>query len=693
MTLKTADFLVEIGTEELPPKALKSLSDAFMKGVKQGLEEAALSFDEVMAYASPRRLAVMVKALQTKQADKMVERKGPAKKASFDADGNPSKALPGFARGCGADVSELSEIETDKGIWMVYHLEQKGQFTRELLPNIVNQALSQLPIAKRMRWGDLDVEFVRPVHWALMLFDEAVVPATVLGHETSNATHGHRFHAPQAIKITRPGDYLTLLREQGYVQADFAERKASIFKQVTDAAQAVGGVAEIDEDLLDEVTALNEWPTAVVGAFDESFLAVPSEALISAMKGHQKYFHVLDANGRLMAKFITICNIESVNPESVKKGNERVIRPRLSDATFFWNQDRKRPLDDFLPRLKTVVFQQKLGTLFDKTERLETLAVKIGRPLGEPAQILERAARLSKCDLMTEMVGEFPELQGIMGRYYAQAQQEDTRVVRAIDDQYQPRFAGDGLPDSAVSQALAIAYKLDTITGIYGIGQLPTGDKDPFALRRSALGLLRIIIEKELDLDLQLMIRFSLDLHANISTTDALVGGIYEFIISRLKAYYAAKGVSSEQFEAVRVCEPTHPLDFAKRIDAVCQFSKMEAAESLSAANKRIANILKKVTVTVTLPEVVESNLFEEDAERDLFEALDALRESVSMKIAARDYSGAMQLLATIRQPVDAFFDGVMVMAEDEAVKQNRLALLNQIYQLFRQVADISRLS
>lgn len=690
MNMNTADFLVEIGTEELPPKALKKLSNAFMEGIKIGLDDADLRYGSATVYASPRRLAVRIEALQTKQADKTVERKGPAKKAAFDAEGQPTKALQGFARGCGAEVADLSEIETEKGIWMVYYLEQKGQLTAELLPAIVNQSLAKLPIPKRMRWGASEVEFVRPVHWALMLLDDQVVPATILGHQTSNKTHGHRFHAPQAIEIKKPADYLVVLKEQGFVQADFEERKARIRQQVEATAESAGGVADIDEALLDEVTALNEWPTAVVGDFDETFLSVPSEALISAMKGHQKYFHILDKAGQLMAKFITISNIESSNPDSVKKGNERVIRPRLSDAKFFWNQDRKQPLDDFLPRLKTVVFQQKLGTLYDKVERLETLVVKIGRPLGEEAQILERAARLSKCDLMTEMVGEFPDLQGVMGRYYAQAQQEDVKVADAINGQYQPRFAGDQLPESVVSQALAIADKLDTITGIYGIGQVPTGDKDPFALRRSALGLLRIIIEKELDLDLQLMIRFSLDLHSEIETTDALVMEIYDFIISRLKAYYASQAVTAEQFEAVRVCAPSHPLDFAKRIEAVCQFSEMEEAESLSAANKRIANILKKVDAA--LPEEVESSLFEGAQERDLFDALDALRETVSSKIAERDYAGAMQLLATIRQPVDAFFDHVMVMADDEAVKLNRLALLNQIYQLFRQVADISRL-
>lgn len=688
--MKTVEFLVEIGTEELPPKALKSLAQAFLNEIENGLADAELSVDEAKMYASPRRLAVRLSGLQAQQADKTVERKGPAKKAAFDADGQPTKALLGFARGCGAEVDQLSEIETDKGTWMVYYLEQKGQPAEALLPEIVNQALAKLPIPKRMRWGASDIEFVRPVHWVVMLLDDQVVPATVLGLPAGKHTHGHRFHAPQAIEIAHPADYVEVLEQQGYVLADFEARKASIREQVNALASSVGGVAEIDEDLLDEVTALNEWPNAVMGDFDEAFLAVPSEALVSAMKGHQKYFHIVDGEGRLMAKFITLSNIESSNPESVKKGNERVIRPRLSDAKFFWDQDRKQPLDDFLPRLKTVVFQQQLGTLFDKIERLESLVVKVGRPLGEPAEILERAARLSKCDLMSEMVGEFPELQGVMGRYYAQAQNESPAVADAIDGQYQPRFAGDALPDSGVSQALAIADKLDTITGIYGIGQVPTGDKDPFALRRSALGLMRIMIEKGLDLDLRLLIEASLALHAQVKATPELVDDIYGFIVSRLKAYYAEKGVTAEQFEAVRVCEPAHPIDFDKRIDAVCRFSELSEAESLSAANKRISNILKKVETA--LPEEVDTALFESAEEGALFDAVQALREEVSERIAQRRYTEAMQLLAQVREPVDAFFDGVMVMAEQDAVRLNRLALLNQIYQMFMQVADISRL-
>ncbi|MEA1989768.1 MAG: glycine--tRNA ligase subunit beta [Pseudomonadota bacterium] len=690
MSIQTEAFLVEIGTEELPPKALNKLANAFASGIEAGLKEAELAYGDVTIYAAPRRLAVMIDAMQLEQADKVVERKGPAKKAGFDADGNPTKALQGFARGCGAAVEDLVEIETDKGIWMAYNLEQKGQPATELLSDIVNQSLAKLPIPKRMRWGSSDVEFVRPVHWALMLLGSEVVPATILGHQTSNTTKGHRFHAPGLLTISKPSEYVSKLETEGYVLADFAKRSDRIEKQVIAAAKKAGGNAVIDPDLLEEVTALNEWPTAVVGEFDQTFLSVPSEALVSAMAGHQKYFHMLDDDGKLMANFITISNIESSNPESVKYGNERVIRPRLADAKFFWDQDRKQPLDDFLPRLKTVVFQQQLGTLFDKVERLETLSVKIGKPLGVDGAFCERAARLSKCDLMSEMVGEFPDLQGVMGRYYATAQNEQENVAEAIDAQYQPRFAGDNLPESAVAQSLAIADKLDTITGIYGIGQLPTGDKDPFALRRAALGLLRIMIEKNLDLDLRLLIQFSLELHASVKSDEKLVDGIYDFIVSRLRAYYADKGISAEQFEAVRVCRPAHPIDFAKRIEAVKQFSQMEGAESLSAANKRISNILKKVDGVIA--ETVNPYLFTEDAETNLWNALDALRERVSEQIAGRDYIAAISELSTIREAVDTFFDDVMVMADDEAVKQNRLALLNQIYQLFLQVADISRL-
>lgn len=691
MSLDMADFLVEIGTEELPPKALTRLVQALAEGIESGLVQAELAFGEIKTYAAPRRLAVWVKSVQTLQNDKRVERKGPAKVAAFDAQGNPSKALQGFARSCGVDVSDLMEVETDKGTWMAFEQRVKGQNADVLLPGLVEAALAKLPIPKPMRWGASDVAFVRPVHWVVMLLGSQVIPATILGKVAGNVTRGHRFHAPDNLVLNQPSDYAGVLKNQGYVIADFVERRELIRQQVLALAAEQNATAVIDEALLDEVTALNEWPQAVMGSFDQDFLSVPPECLISAMKGHQKFFHLVNADEKLLAKFITVSNIASSNPASVVSGNERVIRPRLSDAKFFWNQDRKGSLDDYLPQLKTVVFQQKLGTLFDKTERLETLAVKIAKPLGVRPELAERAARLSKCDLMTLMVGEFPELQGVMGRYYALAQDEHILVADALDEQYKPRFAGDDLPSNELAQSLAIADKLDTITGIYGIGEVPTGDKDPFALRRAALGLIRIMIERELDLDLHLLIETSLKLHPQVAFSAELVEAIYDFIIGRLKAYYADQGVTPEAFEAVRVCRPAHPIDFSKRIEAVKVFASLPSAQSLSAANKRIQNILRKVDEPVS--DMVNPALFEGDVESVLWQALDDLREEVSNQIAGRDYTAALTSLAGIREPVDNFFDQVMVMADDLAVRGNRLALLNQIRQLFMAVADISRLS
>lgn len=691
--METAQFLVEIGTEELPPKALKRLSQAFAEGIEAGLTDAELSFGEVEVFAAPRRLAVRVNNLQSRQVDKTVEKKGPAKKAAFNADGNPTKALEGFARSCGASVDQLQELETPKGIWMVFYQQVTGLPAAELLPEIVAQSLTKLPIPKRMRWGSSEVEFVRPVHWVVMMLDEQVVPATILGHQAGNQTRGHRFHAPEPITLEHPNEYEGMLEEKGFVMADFGERANHIFHAVTDIAKAHGGQAVIDEALLEEVTALNEWPVPIVGSFDAEFLAVPSEALISAMKGHQKYFHMVDAEGKLMPNFITLANIDSKNPEAVKDGNERVIRPRLSDAKFFWDQDRKQPLESFLPRLGTVIFQQKLGTLRDKTERLESLSVWIAKAMGKDAvtvALCERAAHLSKCDLMSEMVGEFPELQGIMGRYYALEQKEEVNVAAAIDEQYQPRFAGDVVPQTVEGQVLAIADKLDTITGIYGIGQVPTGDKDPFGLRRAALGMMRVMIENELDLSLPELIAQSLALHTAIESSDTLVNEIYDFIISRLRAYYAGLGISAEQFEAVRACRPESPLDFHARIAAVREFATMPEAEALSAANKRIQNILKKAKEA--LPKEIDVERLTEAAEQALHEQLVSIRQQVAEQVNQGDYTAAIRLMATMRTAVDQFFDELMVMAEDEKIRQNRLALLNAIHQMFTQVADISRL-
>lgn len=690
------DFLVEIGTEELPPKALRKLRDAFAAELEVGLQANDLNFDEVKSYAAPRRLAIWIKNLATTQPDKVVERRGPAKAAAFDAEGNPSKALQGFAKSCGIEVADLQEIETEKGVWMAFNQEVKGKSTLELIPDLVAQALAKLPIPKRMRWGSSDVEFVRPVHWVLMLLGEQIVPATILGKTAGNQTFGHRFHAPEAIEINKADEYAEKLASQGFVLADFEQRKEKIRTQLLAAAKENNAEVVIDEALLDEVTALNEWPSAIVGSFDQEFLQVAPECLISAMKGHQKYFHLLDSNQKLLAKFITISNIESSRPESVVEGNERVIRPRLSDAKFFWEQDLKQPLDSFLPRLETVVFQQKLGSLAAKVARVEKLAVLIGEQLNAEPDLVARAARLSKSDLMSLMVGEFPELQGVMGRYYATAQNENPQVAEAIDQQYQPRFAGDALPQQPIAQALAIADKLDTICGIYGIGEVPTGDKDPFALRRAALGVLRIMIENNLALDLKQLIEASLQIHSEdhgaIDAQPDLVADLYEFIINRLKAYYADKRVSPQTFEAVKSAEPapSKPADFAKRIDAVSHFVEMEAAETLAAAHKRIQNILRKLEGE--WPTSVSGNLLQEPAEKQLAAAIDQVSAAAFEQINAQNYIAAFNTLAQLRAPVDEFFDQVMVMADDEQVRNNRLALLNNIYKLFAQIADISHL-
>ncbi len=684
------DFLFELGTEELPPKALKCLRDALREGIVAGLAEAQLSHGEVAAYATPRRLAVWVRELQTRQADQTIERRGPAKKAAFDAEGHPTKALEGFARSCGVTPAELIEIETPKGIWMGYVLQQPGKPALELLPQIVQQALDKLPIPKRMRWGARAAAFVRPVHWVVMLLGDEVVPAKILEHQTNRITHGHRFHGPQGFALNTPDDYVPTLRERGYVEPDFDLRAAQIAEQVQAKAAEIGAKAVIDPALLDEVTALNEWPQAVMGSFDEAFLEVPPECLISAMKGHQKYFHVVDAQGKLLNYFITVANIESKNPDAVRDGNERVIRPRLADAKFFWDQDRKVPLEDQLPRLKAVVFQQKLGTLLDKVDRLENLTVKIGRMLGEEAALCERAAHLSKCDLMTEMVGEFPELQGVMGRYYALAQGEHSAVAQALDDQYKPRFAGDALPEAGISQALAIADKLDTITGIFGIGAAPTGDKDPYGLRRAALGALRIMIEKQLPLNLRELVMLSLKQHDAVAYSDALRDEIVDFMYSRLRAWYLEQGATAEQFEAVRAVRSDLPLQFDQRMQAVRRFAELEGAEALAAANKRIGNILKKAgAVSAT----VAPEHFEAEEEKALWAAYQALSQDVVQMVQAGAFTAAIERLATLRPAVDAFFDHVMVMAEDETLRQNRLALLATLKASFDQVADLSKLS
>ena len=686
----TNDLLIEIGTEELPPKALQTLSNAFTTGVVAGLKDASLEASEVISYAAPRRMAILLKSIPTKQADQLVERKGPAKAAAFDADGNPTKAVEGFARSCGVAPQDLDEIETPKGTWLVFKQEVAGKNTSELVVDIVNQSLAKLPIPKRMRWGASDIEFVRPVHWIIMMLGSEVIKGEVLGLASGNTTRGHRFHHPDTITIKQASTYAEQLREQGHVIANFSERRDEVRKQAEASAKALGGVAHIEDGLLNEVSALIELPIAVSGSFDKAFLDIPQECLISSMQDHQKYFPVVDKAGKLLAHFITTSNIKSSNPDTVRQGNERVINPRFSDAKFFWDQDCKDTLESRREKTKKIVFQQKLGTLYEKTERVAKLASFIAGELGANKQDAMRAAELSKCDLSSEMVNEFAELQGIMGRYYAERDGETIGVADAMHEQYQPGFAGDVIPAGETGKILSLADKLDTLMGIFAIGMKPTGSKDPFSLRRAALGVLRIIIEGKLDLNLKTLLeQASKGLSDKVDGSES-VAETNKFIMERLPAYYKDQGIDAETVAAVASLRPTHPLDFDYRIKAVAEFKTLPQAESLAAANKRISNILKKVEGEI--PDSVDEGLFQEPQETKLHQSVIAQEKKVEPLFASGDYSSALTSLASLKGDVDAFFDGVMVMADDEALKNNRLALLSQLRNLFLNIADLSRL-
>ena len=682
------DLLIEIGTEELPPKALFDLASAFEKGIGDGLEKAGLPNEQIRRFATPRRLAVLIDRLPVRQSDRKLERRGPALSAAFGADGRPTKAAEGFARSCGVGVAELQRQETDKGAWLVHVSVEPGAATADLIPAIVETALAGLPIPKRMRWGDRDDEFVRPVHWVVLLFGDEVIPATIMGIQTGRETRGHRFHHPSPIRLNSPADYVQQLASDGKVIAGFGERRDAIRAQAESIATELNGIAVIKPELLDEVTALVEWPVALAGNFERRFLGVPAEALISTMQDNQRYFPVVDANGRLLPHFITIANLESRDPAQVRAGNERVIRPRFSDAEFFWNQDRKQPLTDRQEALKHVIFQQRLGTLADKSNRVATLARYIaGHGRGNP-DWAERAARLAKCDLLTQMVQEFPELQGIMGRYYALHDQEVPEVAQALEEQYLPRFAGDRLPASAAGRAVALADRLDTLIGIFAIGQPPSGAKDPFALRRAALGVLRILIEGELELDLMATLEYAAASFDSTLRADQVANTVFEFTMDRLRGYYLDRGVRADTFESVLGCRPVRPLDFDRRVRAVDMFRQLPEAASLAAANKRIRNILKKIETV--LPFQVRPDLLIEPAEQALAGRLVELSSEVVPLMESGLYGEALSRLADLREPVDAFFDGVLVMAEEPALRDNRIALLNELGSLFLRVADFS---
>lgn len=684
------DLLIEIGTEELPPKALADLALAFETGISEGLAKAGLTHEGIKRFATPRRLAVLIKRLPIQQADRQLERRGPALSAAFGADGRPTKAAEGFARSCGINVADLQRLETDKGAWLIHVSTEAGAATADLIAGIVEAALAALPIPKRMRWGDRDEEFVRPVHWVVLLFGDAVIPARIMGVKAGRETRGHRFHHPEAIRLTTPANYAQQLAAEGKVIADFTERRERVRAQAEAVAARLQGVAVIKPALLDEVTALVEWPVALAGNFEPRFLEVPSEALISTMQDNQRYFPVVDANSKLLPHFITMTNLESHDPAQVRAGNERVIRPRFSDAEFFWNQDRKQPLANQREALKQVVFQQRLGSLADKSARVATQARFIAEQIGGNPEWAERAAQLAKCDLLTQMVQEFPELQGIMGRYYALNDQEAAEVAQAQEEQYLPRFAGDRLPATATGRALALADRLDNLIGIFAIGQPPSGAKDPFGLRRAALGVLRILIEGQIDLDLREALKRSAATFQPTLNADQVVASVFEFIMERLRAYYLDQGVRADSFEAVLECQPTRPLDFNRRVRAVSAFRERPEAASLAAANKRIRNILKKIEAAPQSQ--VEADLLREQAERTLAERLAALSTEVAPLMERGLYGDALNRLAHLREPVDAFFDQVLVMAEDAALRDNRIALLNQLSGLFLRVADFSRL-
>ena len=683
-----ADFIFELGTEELPPVALKTLISAFEKDVVDQLGLAGLIFSECKSFASPRRLAIRVSDCSLQQPDTTIDKKGPAIQAAFDQEGKPSKAAEGFARSCGVEVSELGRQKTDKGEWLSYQLTEKGKSAAELLPAIIQTALDNLPIPKRMRWGDSNAMFVRPVHWVLFLLGENVVNCKILGKPSGNVTYGHRFHHPEAITIDSASDYEEQLSKSGNVIADYEKRKSLIEDQLNQVAQSLNGHVPLDSALLDEVAALVEWPVAVVGNFDQEFLAVPHEALILTMKKNQKYFPVFDKNEKLLNHFITIANIESSNPETIQLGNERVIRPRLTDAKFFWEQDARKTLEDRLETLKSIVFQKQLGSIYDKSVRVSRLASHIANLIGGNPDLAERAGLISRCDLVTEMVYEFADMQGIMGRYQAQRDGENPEIAQAMDEIYMPRFSGDQLPRTQTGIALAIADRLDTITGIFGIGLKPSGTKDPFALRRASLGLLRILREYSLSINLHELITESIKLHGNNLTENATSSDVNTYILDRLNGIFAEDGISTKLVQAVASVNPGNVIDFQNRIAAVEAFSQLPESGNLAAANKRIQNILKKTKEQI--PVKTDTGLFELDQESNLYNMLTVKEKDIEPLLIKNNYQQILLSLVELKQPIDDFFDHVMVMAEDNNIRLNRLSLLQRVHQLFFKVADIS---
>ncbi|EGR2508425.1 glycine--tRNA ligase subunit beta [Vibrio cholerae] len=683
------EFLIELGTEELPPKQLRTLAEAFAANFAAELATADIAHEGVTWFATPRRLALKVANLAESQPDRVVEKRGPAVNVAFDADGKPTKAAEGWARGNGITVEQAERLVTDKGEWLLFKEQVQGQQTASVVVEMAAKALANLPIAKPMRWGDKETQFIRPVKTLTILFGSELIQGEILGVASARTLRGHRFMGEAEFTIESAEQYPAILEERGKVIADYATRKAMIIEGSQQAAQQLGGIADLEDALVEEVTSLVEWPMVMTAKFEEKFLKVPAEALVYTMKGDQKYFPVYDASKKLLPNFIFVSNIESKEPRHIVEGNEKVVRPRLADAEFFFNTDRKRPLVDRLSLLENAIFQQQLGTIKDKTDRITELAGYIAEQIGADVEKSKRAGLLAKCDLMTSMVFEFTDTQGVMGMHYARHDGEAEEVAVALNEQYMPRFAGDELPSRGVSAAVAMADKLDTIVGIFGIDQAPKGS-DPFALRRASLGVLRILVEYGYQLDLVDLIAKAKSLFGNRLTNVNVEQEVIEFMLGRFPTWYQDAGFSIDIIQAVLARNPTKPADFDQRVKAVSHFRALEEAEALAAANKRVGNILAKYDGE--LGEEIDLALLQEDAEKALAEAVEIMAEALEPAFATGNYQEALSKLAGLRAPVDAFFDNVMVMADDEALKKNRLTLLNKLRNLFLQIADISLL-
>lgn len=685
--MRSDNLLIEIGTEELPPKSLAKLAIAFKDSIQLGFTDNDLNFDHIRWFASPRRLAVLVEGLGEFQADKNVEKRGPAVSAAFEPDGSPTRAAQGWAKSNGIEVAQAERLKTDKGEWLLYKAQVKGQSINQLVVELVEKALKGLPIPKPMRWGSKSTQFIRPIHTVTMLFGSDLIEGQVLGVSSARTIQGHRFHSSAPFELDTADNYLAELKRH-YVLADYAERKAKILQEVQSLAEHESAVADLPEDLLDEITSLVEWPVALVANFEEAFLEVPKEALIYTMKDDQKYIPLLDKSGQLKSRFVFITNIESKSPTTIISGNEKVIRPRLADAEFFFNTDKKQSLESRLPSLKTILFQKQLGTLYEKSQRIASMSQRIANMIDTDQQAAYRAGLLCKTDLMTNMVMEFPDVQGVMGMHYARIDGESELVALAQNEQYMPRFAGDNLPSSDVSICVALADKLDTLVGIFGIGQVPKGDKDPFALRRAAIGVLRIIVDRSLPLDLENLVDASIATFEDKIETENLQPKVVDFVLARFRSWYAEQGVAAGVVQAVAINRPTRPADFAARVEAVKSFNSLDSAEALAAANKRVANILAKNVYKEQT--TLDGALLIEPAEIALASKLESVEIKMQPMLDNSDYTNALGVLAELRQPIDDFFEHVMVMADDESIKQNRLTLLSRLRGLFLCCADIS---